>query len=107
MGTPGRERKCEVPTCPRSFRPGVTGANGRCSRCLGRKRRGAADITEAEAQLAEARAAGEVQPRSRRVIGYIRPALAEVLDGHLAPGGSESDVVNQALAAFLGREDLV
>jgi hypothetical protein len=106
MGKPGTERKCEVPTCLRRFIPGKTGASGRCSRCLMRKRRELPDITAAEAHLAEARATGEVEPRSRRVIGYIRPALGTALLAHLKGGGSESDVVNLALATFLEREDL-
>jgi hypothetical protein len=106
MEKPGTERKCEVPTCPRHFIPGKTGASGRCSRCLMRKRRGLPEITATEAHLAESRVAGEVEPRSRRVIGYIRPALGVALLAHLKGGGSESDVVNLALAIFLEREDL-
>ena len=99
--------KCEVPACPRYFLPGVTGADGRCPRCFMRKRRGRPDVTAAEAQEAEARAAGEVGPRSVRVIGYIRPALAEALQEHLAVHkGSESELVNHALAAFLRLEEL-
>lgn len=73
-----------------------------------RKRRNVPDITAAGAKEAEARAAGEVGARSIRVSGYIRQTLAQVLGEQLRAGAftSESDAVNQALAAMLGREDL-
>jgi hypothetical protein len=100
--------KCTVGPCPRLFRPGITGSNGRCSRCLMRHRRGQEDVTTAEAQLAEARASGDLPARSARLVGYVRPALAELVGEQVASGLSESEsaLVGMAVAQYLGREDL-
>lgn len=103
------ERKCAVGPCPRFFRPGVTGSNGRCSRCAMRKRREQPDITEAQSQLAEARAAGEISARSSRLVGYVRPELAQLAQEGVEAKRfeSESDIVNRGVALLLGREDLL
>lgn len=100
--------RCEVEACSRPFTPGKTGGSGRCSRCLMRKRRQLPDVTEAEAQLSKARAAGEVPPRSCRIVGYIRPELEEVLRAAVGARrfASDSDAVNRAVALLLEREDL-
>jgi hypothetical protein len=100
--------KCSVGPCPRRFIPGKTGANGRCSRCEMRRRRGQPEITVTEAHLTESKAAGEVGPRTARFVGYIREDLAEIIRQEIAAGRytSESQAVNVALALLVERGDL-
>lgn len=103
-----KQRKCEVSTCPRSFTPGVSGANGRCSRCERRRNRGQPEVTAEEAARAEARAAGALPARSKRVVGYIYPELDDALREAIKSGrySSESEAINRALAALIGTPGL-